>query len=88
MEKLTDGALDLLFREARSHNVWLNRTISDDILRQLYDLAKWGPTSASAGPARLVFVRSQKAEERLRPALAPGNVGAWSVRQYAVSGKR
>ncbi len=74
MEKLSDEALDLLFREARSHNVWLNRTISDDTLRQLYNLAKWGPTSANTGPARFVFIRSEKAKERLRPTLSPGNV--------------
>jgi len=74
MEKLADGALDLIFREARSHNAWLNRTISDDTLHQLYDLAKWGPTSANAGPARFIFVRSQKAKERLRPTLSPGNI--------------
>ena len=74
MEKLADGALDLIFREARSHNAWLNRTISDDTLHHLYDPAKWGPTSANAGPARFIFVRSQKAKERLRPTLSPGNI--------------
>jgi 3-hydroxypropanoate dehydrogenase len=74
MEKMTDEALDLIFREARSHNAWLNRTISEDTLRRLYDLAKWGPTSANAGPARFIFIRSQKAKERLRPTLSPGNV--------------
>jgi len=74
MEKLEDGALDLLFREARTHNVWLNRKISDETLRQLYDVAKWGPTSSNAGPARFVFIRSQKAKERLRPLLSPGNI--------------
>ena len=73
MEKLDDGALDLLFREARTHNLWLNRKISDDTLRQLYDVAKCGPTSSNAGPARFVFVRPQKAKERLRPSLSPGN---------------
>ncbi len=74
MEKLSNEALDLLFREARTHNAWLNRTISDDTLRQLYDLTKWGPTSANTGPARFVFIRSEKAKERLRPTLSPGNV--------------
>jgi 3-hydroxypropanoate dehydrogenase len=74
MEKMTDEAFDLIFREARSHNAWLNRTISEDTLRRLYDLAKWGPTSANAGPARFIFIRSQKAKERLRPTLSPGNV--------------
>jgi 3-hydroxypropanoate dehydrogenase len=74
MHKLNDDALNLLFRDARSYNAWLNRPVEDDALRQLYDLAKWGPTSANAGPARFMFVRSQKAKERLRPALSPGNV--------------
>jgi 3-hydroxypropanoate dehydrogenase len=74
MHKLNDDALNLLFRDARSYNAWLNRPVEDDTLRQLYDLAKWGPTSANAGPARFMFVRSQKAKERLRPALSPGNV--------------
>ena len=74
MHNLNDDALNLLFRDARSYSAWLNRPVEDEILRQLYDLAKWGPTSANAGPARFVFVRSQKARERLRPALSPGNV--------------
>jgi 3-hydroxypropanoate dehydrogenase len=74
MHNLNDDALNLLFRDARSYSAWLNRPVEDEILRQLYDLAKWGPTSANAGPARFVFVRSQKAKERLRPALSPGNV--------------
>jgi 3-hydroxypropanoate dehydrogenase len=74
MEKLTDEALDLLFREARTPNVWLKRAVSDDTLRQLYNLAKWGPTSANAGPARFIFIRSEKAKERLRPTLSRGNV--------------
>ena len=74
MEQLTDEALDLLFREARTYNAWLDRTISDDTLHQLYDTAKWGPTSANAGPARFIFIRSQKAKERLQQTLSPGNV--------------
>jgi 3-hydroxypropanoate dehydrogenase len=71
---LTDEALDLLFRKARTHNAWLDTPVSDDTLRQLYDLMKWGPTSANSNPARVVFVRSREGKERLRPALAPGNV--------------
>ena len=74
MEKLDDEALDLFVWEARTHNLWLNRKVSDDTLRQLYDIAKWGPTSANAGPARFVFIGSQKAKERLRPSLSPGNI--------------
>ncbi len=74
MHTLNDDALNLLFREARSYSAWLNRPVDEDILRHLYDLAKWGPTSANSSPARFVFIRSQKAKERLRPALSPGNV--------------
>jgi 3-hydroxypropanoate dehydrogenase len=74
MYKLNDDALNLLFRDARTYSAWLNRPVEDDTLRQLYDLAKWGPTSANSSPARFMFLRSQKAKERLRPALSPGNV--------------
>jgi len=71
---LEDEALDQLFREARTHNAWLDKPVTDDTLRQLYDLMKWGPTSANGSPGRFVFLRSQEAKERLRPMLAPGNV--------------
>ncbi|PYV42411.1 MAG: malonic semialdehyde reductase [Acidobacteria bacterium] len=71
---LNDEALDQLFRAARTHNAWLDKPVGDDTLRQVYDLMKWGPTSANSCPARFVFLRSQQAKERLRPALAPGNV--------------
>jgi 3-hydroxypropanoate dehydrogenase len=71
---LDDDGLDLMFRQARSHSVWQDRPVSDETLRQLYDLMKWAPTSANSSPARFVFVRSRQAKERLRPALAAGNV--------------
>src|SRR6185503_15987193 len=71
---LSDEALNQLFREARTHNTWLDKPVTDETLRQLYDVMKWGPTSANSCPARFVFVRSPKAKEKLRPALAPGNV--------------
>jgi 3-hydroxypropanoate dehydrogenase len=74
MERLNDDALDRLFREARSHYSWQDRPVSDDTLRELYGLVKWGPTAANTGPARFVFLRSRAAKERLLPALAPGNV--------------
>lgn len=69
-----DEALDQLFREARTHSAWLDKPVTDDTLRQLYDVMRWGPTSANANPARFLFLRSQEAKERLRPILAPGNV--------------
>jgi 3-hydroxypropanoate dehydrogenase len=74
MNILNDEALDRLFRNARTHGAWLNKAVSDETLWQLYELMKWGPTSANSCPARIVFVRSKEAKERLRPALAPGNV--------------
>ena len=48
--------------------------MADETLRELYDLLKWAPTSANSSPARFAFIRSKEAKERLRPALAPGNV--------------
>ncbi len=71
---LDDTALDTLFREARSFTKWQPRPVSDDTLHDLYDLLKWGPTSANSTPARFAFVRTREAKERLRPALAPLNV--------------
>src|SRR5713226_9509948 len=73
-QQLQDEALDLIFRKARTHNVWLDKPVPDDLLRQLYDLMKWGPTSANCTPARILFVRTPEAKERLRPALMAGNV--------------
>ena len=69
-----DEALDILFREARSHNEWLDTPVSDDVLRSLYDLMKWGPTSANLCPARIVFVRTHDGKQRLLPCLASGNL--------------
>lgn len=71
---LSGDALDLLFRHARTHNAWLEKPVTDETLRQIYDLLKWAPTSANTSPARFVFIRSAKAKERLRPSLSPGNV--------------
>jgi 3-hydroxypropanoate dehydrogenase len=72
--RLDDSTLDSLFREARTHAVWQQKPVTDDTLRDLYDLLKWAPTSANAAPARFAFLRSKEAKERLRPALAPLNV--------------
>jgi 3-hydroxypropanoate dehydrogenase len=73
-QPIDDAALDTLFREARTHTRWLPRPVSDDTLRNLYEVLKWAPTSANAMPARFAFLRSKEAKERLRPALAPLNV--------------
>jgi 3-hydroxypropanoate dehydrogenase len=66
--------LDLIFRKARTHSAWLNQPVDDALLRQVYDLAKMGPTSANMCPMRIVFVKTKEAKERLKPALSPGNV--------------
>jgi 3-hydroxypropanoate dehydrogenase len=66
--------LDLIFRRARTHNVWLDKPVEDDLLKQIYDLARMGPTSANMCPLRIVFVKSPEAKERLKPALNAGNV--------------
>jgi 3-hydroxypropanoate dehydrogenase len=71
---IEDTALDLVLRKARSQNGWLGQPVSDEQLRQIYDLMKWGPTSANCSPARIVFVRTLANKERLRPALSPTNV--------------
>jgi nitroreductase len=71
---LDSDALDTLFRSARSHNYWLDKPVTDEQLHKLYELMKWGPTSGNCTPARLVFVRSQQAKERLKPSLDVGNV--------------
>ena len=73
-DRIDDAAMDTLFREARTFAKWEPRPVSDDMLRTLYDILKWGPTSANAGPARFAFLRSRESKERLRPALAPLNV--------------
>ena len=70
---LDDRALDVIFRQARTHNAWQPRLVSDETLRQVYDLMKWGPTSANCSPARILFIRSPEAKQRLKPALSAGN---------------
>jgi 3-hydroxypropanoate dehydrogenase len=71
---LSSQELDILFRNARTHSVWRDKTVDDALLMQVYDLAKLGPTSANMCPLRIVFVKSHEAKERLKPALDAGNV--------------
>lgn len=71
---LPDAALDQLFRHARSYNGWQDAPVQDVTLQALYELLKWGPTSANCSPARFLFVKSREAKEKLRPHLLPGNV--------------
>jgi 3-hydroxypropanoate dehydrogenase len=71
---LPDPVLDQLFRQARSHNGWQAREVTDAQLQQIYDLMKMGPTSVNSCPARLVFIKSREAKERLKDCLNEGNV--------------
>ena len=67
-------ALDQLFREARTYSTWLPEPVPEELLRKAYELARLGPTSANASPARFVFLTSSDAKARLKPVLAAGNV--------------
>jgi 3-hydroxypropanoate dehydrogenase len=68
------AALAQIFTGARTHNVFLDKPVSDELLEKAIELAKMGPTSANQSPMRVLFLRSHAAKERLRPALAPGNL--------------
>jgi 3-hydroxypropanoate dehydrogenase len=72
--RLSDEALNQIFRNARTHSTWLPKPVPVEILREAYELARMGPTSANASPARFVFLTTPEAKERLRPVLAPLNV--------------
>lgn len=71
---ITDAALDQLFRTARTQNKWLDKPVSPALLQAVYELMKFGPTSANCSPARIIFVTSTEAKEKLKPFLLPQNV--------------
>ena len=72
-EVLSEAALDQLFRTARTYNAFLPKPVEEATLHRLYDLAKFGPTSANSSPMRVVFVRSREAKAKLSPFLSEGN---------------
>ncbi len=74
MARLDDDAMDLLFRKARSHDHWIAEEISEERLRELHELMKYGPTASNGLSARFVFVKSAAAKEKLAPAIRPGNL--------------
>ncbi len=74
MPTADNASLDLMFRNARTHNYWQNKPVEDAVLRAAYELAKFGPTSANMCPMRVVFVKSKEAKEKLKPCLQAGNV--------------
>jgi 3-hydroxypropanoate dehydrogenase len=71
---LATADLKQLFTEARTHHAWLDKPVSDTLLKEVYDLAKWGPTSVNSTPMRILFIKSPAAKEKLLPALHGGNV--------------
>lgn len=73
MSELSDPVLDQLFRSARSANTWTPQPVPEALLRQLYDLAKLGPTSANVSPARFVFLVTPQTKARLAPRLSSAN---------------
>ena len=71
---VSPAALDQLFREARTHNVFLDRPVPEALLREAVEIAQWGPTSANTLPMRVIFVRGHEAKEKLKPALMGANI--------------
>jgi 3-hydroxypropanoate dehydrogenase len=71
---VSDHALDQLFRKARTHSAWDRKPVPNELLHRIYELARFGPTSANGSPARFVFLTTPEAKERLKPALMPMNV--------------
>jgi len=73
-QAIDERALDTLVRDARTHNGFTDKPVPDELLRRVWDIAKMGPTSANSSPARILFLKSREAKERLRPALSQGNL--------------
>ncbi|MEM7650825.1 MAG: malonic semialdehyde reductase [Pseudomonadota bacterium] len=73
-KNLDDTVFDVLFRDARTYNAWQDKDVSDETLKALHDVVKFGPTSANCSPMRVVFVKSDEAKARLKPHLDEGNV--------------
>jgi 3-hydroxypropanoate dehydrogenase len=74
IERLSDDAIDLILREARSHYAWKDKPVSDGLLRDIYNIAINGPTSMNTLPARFVFVKTPEGKDRLAKSLKPLNV--------------
>lgn len=72
--RVSGSALDRIFREARTYTAWRPEGVPVETLKQIYDLARLGPTSANSTPGRFLFLTSPAAKERLVPALMPGNI--------------
>jgi nitroreductase len=90
---LPDPSLDQIFRSARTFNGWTDRPVEDATVREIYDLMKWGPTSANCGPARFVWVRSADGRATLaglaaEPNTRPAKLGGWRVAELWTDAER
>jgi 3-hydroxypropanoate dehydrogenase len=65
--------LDKILRDARTHNGFIDKPVTEQQLRAIHEIMRWGPTSSNSQPARIVFVRTREGKEKLRPALSSGN---------------
>ena len=74
MNILDEKALDIIFRNARTYNGWLDKDVTDAQLKQIFDLLKFGPTSANCSPMRIKFLKTDEAKAKLKPHLMEGNV--------------
>ncbi len=74
IERLSDDAIDLILRDARSHYAWSDRAVTDAQLQEIYEITINGATSMNTCPARIVFVKSQQGKERLAKSMKPLNV--------------
>ena len=73
LSPINDAALDQIFRDARTQNGWKDEPVGDDTLKAIYDLYKFGPTSANCSPMRVLFLRTKEAKEKLKPLMMEGN---------------
>lgn len=73
-EAVSMSALATLFSDARTHNAWLDKPVTDDQLREIYGLLRMAPTSANCSPGRFLFIRTAEGKARLKPALSSGNL--------------
>ncbi len=74
MKSLSEETINQIFVHARTHNAWLEQAVSDEMIHEIYDLFKWAPTSANSSPARIIFVKSPEAKEKLLTCMSPGNI--------------
>lgn len=74
MGKFSEDCLKQIFHDARTHNKWQDKVVSEELLQEVYDLMRLGPTSANCSPLRIIFLKTKEAKERLKPHLDQGNV--------------